>query len=124
MTKSSWNNNNNNNNNIIPTSEPTKQNFFTSPLNYLNDIAINFLIRILRNGPIPKHIGFIMDGNRRFAKKMKWQTKEGHYKGFSGLINVINKRIKIKKSFLFLFKTNFVCVHTHIHTYIYTCIDF
>jgi hypothetical protein len=41
-----------------------------------------FLIKILRYGKIPRHIGFIMDGNRRFARKMNVQTAEGHYRGF------------------------------------------
>ena len=41
-----------------------------------------FLIKILRHGPIPQHIGFIMDGNRRFARKINVQTTEGHYMGF------------------------------------------
>lgn len=41
-----------------------------------------FLIKILRYGKIPQHIGFIMDGNRRFARKINVQTTEGHYMGF------------------------------------------
>ena len=40
------------------------------------------MIKILRYGPIPQHIGFIMDGNRRFARKINVQTAEGHYMGF------------------------------------------
>ncbi|CAJ0850469.1 11223_t:CDS:10 [Entrophospora sp. SA101] len=58
-------------------------------------MARNLLIRILCNGPIPKHIGFIMDGNRRFANKMKWQAKEGHYEGFSSLIKILDTCLKL-----------------------------
>ncbi len=31
---------------------------------------------------IPKHIGIIMDGNRRWAKERNLPTLEGHYKGY------------------------------------------
>eukprot|EP00042_Codosiga_hollandica_P039162 m.325852 g.325852 ORF g.325852 m.325852 type:complete len:330 (-) comp55565_c0_seq14:95-1084(-) len=40
---------------------------------------------VLRCGPIPRHVAFIMDGNRRFANKMNVQTKKGHALGFEKL---------------------------------------
>lgn len=39
------------------------------------------LVKVLRNGPIPKHIGFIMDGNRRFARNANMVTIQGHEMG-------------------------------------------
>ncbi|KAK9511581.1 hypothetical protein O3M35_000211 [Rhynocoris fuscipes] len=42
-------------------------------------------LRILKCGRIPKHIAFIMDGNRRFAKKNNVEKLEGHSKGFDKL---------------------------------------
>lgn len=37
------------------------------------------MCRVLRVGAVPKHIGFIMDGNRRYAKKLKLNsTYQGH----------------------------------------------
>lgn len=38
-------------------------------------------VRILQMGPIPKHIGFIMDGNRRFARNANMLTIKGHEMG-------------------------------------------
>lgn len=38
---------------------------------------------------VPKHIGFVMDGNRRFARKNEMEIKEGHEAGFSSLSQVL-----------------------------------
>lgn len=35
----------------------------------------------MKEGPIPKHIAFIMDGNRRYAKKLHIDRIEGHRSG-------------------------------------------
>jgi hypothetical protein len=43
---------------------------------------------LLKNGPIPRHIAFIMDGNRRFARKMKVEYQQGHSLGFDKLKEV------------------------------------
>lgn len=49
-----------------------------------------FAIRLLQCGPIPKHVAFIMDGNRRFATKNNLKTKtEGHVKGFDKLVEIL-----------------------------------
>lgn len=39
-------------------------------------------------GPMPKHVAFIMDGNRRFAVKKNMQRQEGHMQGFNKLAEV------------------------------------
>ena len=42
--------------------------------------------RILRTGVVPKHVAIIMDGNRRFAKKMHYgKAFQGHVLGFEKL---------------------------------------
>lgn len=49
-----------------------------------------FSIRLLQCGPIPKHVAFIMDGNRRYATKNNLTTKtEGHVKGFDKLVEIL-----------------------------------
>ena len=46
-------------------------------------------IAILRRGRIPRHVGFILDGNRRYARKAgASNTKFGHYEGFKQLKKV------------------------------------
>ncbi|XP_055644977.1 dehydrodolichyl diphosphate synthase complex subunit DHDDS [Toxorhynchites rutilus septentrionalis] len=44
-----------------------------------------WIIKVLRAGPIPQHVAFIMDGNRRFARKENIDKAEGHAKGFDKL---------------------------------------
>ncbi len=49
-----------------------------------------FSIRLMQCGPIPQHIAFIMDGNRRFATRNNYKTKtDGHVKGFDKLVEVL-----------------------------------
>ena len=45
----------------------------------------SFLIRILKMGKIPKSIAIIMDGNRRYATKIKKEKHEGHSFGLHKL---------------------------------------
>ncbi|KAL7149086.1 hypothetical protein ABFS83_05G015500 [Erythranthe nasuta] len=44
---------------------------------------------ILSAGPIPKHIAFIMDGNRRYAKKQNLEEGAGHRFGYSTLMDML-----------------------------------
>ncbi len=39
------------------------------------------LLSEIREGPIPRHLGIIMDGNRRFAREHGLLTEEGHLRG-------------------------------------------
>lgn len=42
----------------------------------------------LSQGPVPQHIAFEMDGNRRYARHHKIETIEGHNLGFEALARV------------------------------------
>jgi len=44
---------------------------------------------VLCAGPVPKHIAFIMDGNRRFAARNSLAKSEGHVKGFDKLAETL-----------------------------------
>lgn len=56
------------------------------------------LIGVIRVGPVPRHVSFIMDGNRRYAKKCEMPIKKGHEAGGVTLLNLCYtcKRIGIK----------------------------
>jgi ditrans,polycis-polyprenyl diphosphate synthase len=56
-------------------------------LNQLRELFIG----ALRQGPIPKHVAFVMDGNRRFARSHRMETVEGHNLGFEALARVRRK---------------------------------
>ena len=51
----------------------------------------SFCSNVLKCGPMPKHVAFIMDGNRRFAKKVNCERSKGHEKGFDKLTEVNRK---------------------------------
>ncbi|XP_058950569.2 dehydrodolichyl diphosphate synthase complex subunit DHDDS-like [Pocillopora verrucosa] len=48
-----------------------------------------FCNNVIKAGQIPKHVAIIMDGNRRFAKKVKCERSKGHEKGFEKLTEVL-----------------------------------
>ncbi|KAK4213218.1 putative undecaprenyl diphosphate synthase-domain-containing protein [Rhypophila decipiens] len=47
------------------------------------------LIGALRQGPIPQHVAFVMDGNRRYARNHKIETVEGHNLGFEAMARIL-----------------------------------
>ncbi|XP_053124523.1 dehydrodolichyl diphosphate synthase complex subunit DHDDS isoform X2 [Hemicordylus capensis] len=55
------------------------------------DLSIleRFCASVIKAGPMPKHIAFIMDGNRRYAKKNKVKKLEGHSQGFAKLAQTL-----------------------------------
>ncbi|KAI0295851.1 Di-trans-poly-cis-decaprenylcistransferase [Multifurca ochricompacta] len=70
---------------------------------WLRDKAIdslqNALIYVLKAGPIPRHVAFVMDGNRRYARLKKMQVSQGHVDGFAALIKVLNTLNKLGVKF-------------------------
>lgn len=49
----------------------------------------SIVIRTLKTGQIPKHVAFIMDGNRRYANKNHLDSVNiGHLHGFDKLTHV------------------------------------
>lgn len=55
-------------------------------LTWLQRLAVN----VIRCGPIPRHVAFIMDGNRRYATKVGMpSTTDGHRLGFDKLAEAL-----------------------------------
>jgi ditrans,polycis-polyprenyl diphosphate synthase len=48
------------------------------------------LLQALRQGPVPKHLALVMDGNRRFARKHNISTARGHMLGAEVMEKVRN----------------------------------
>lgn len=59
----------------------------------------------MTEGVIPKHIGFIIDGNRRWAKKHGLPTYEGHLAGYNAikevLIEALNRGVSYASAYVF-----------------------
>ncbi|KAJ3781490.1 putative undecaprenyl diphosphate synthase-domain-containing protein [Lentinula aff. detonsa] len=52
-------------------------------------LAQRSLLRVLAAGPIPQHVGFVMDGNRRYARGKGKLVQEGHGDGYLALRRVL-----------------------------------
>lgn len=58
------------------------------PVEWVIQRLRELLIGAARQGPVPQHVAFIMDGNRRFARSRQIETVEGHNLGFEALARV------------------------------------
>ncbi|XP_067399434.1 dehydrodolichyl diphosphate synthase complex subunit DHDDS isoform X2 [Emydura macquarii macquarii] len=52
-------------------------------------IIQKFCANIIKAGPMPKHVAFIMDGNRRYAQKCHVKRQQGHSEGFDKLAQTL-----------------------------------
>ncbi|KAH8892035.1 Undecaprenyl diphosphate synthase [Thozetella sp. PMI_491] len=70
---------------------PHIRNWFLSspPAEWATNKVRELLIGALSQGPIPRHVAFEMDGNRRYARSHKIETVEGHSMGFEALARVL-----------------------------------
>lgn len=58
------------------------------PIEFLLSNLRELLIGAVKQGPVPQHVAFVMDGNRRFARSHRIETVEGHNLGFESLARV------------------------------------
>lgn len=59
------------------------------PVEYALQQVRELVIGSIRCGPVPQHVAFVMDGNRRYARENKLETVEGHHLGFEALARII-----------------------------------
>ncbi|KAJ7043025.1 Decaprenyl diphosphate synthase-like protein [Mycena alexandri] len=57
--------------------------------------AERLLLRVLASGPIPKHVAFVMDGNRRYARMHQQAIHEGHSEGFVALRRMLEACLRL-----------------------------
>ncbi|MAI84879.1 MAG: di-trans,poly-cis-decaprenylcistransferase [Rickettsiales bacterium] len=58
------------------------------------------MLKTERKKNIPKHVAFIMDGNRRWAKNKKLPIIEGHRQGIITIKKILRKSIKLNIKYL------------------------
>ncbi|AEO71129.1 5454cbef-23b7-4fe6-b15c-ccbf9dacc643 [Thermothielavioides terrestris] len=70
---------------------PRLRSWFLSspPAEWALECLRSTVIGALSQGPIPRHVAFEMDGNRRYARSHKIETIEGHSLGFEALARVL-----------------------------------
>jgi len=57
---------------------------------FFTGFLTRILCTVLSAGPIPRHIAFVMDGNRRYARSHHKQIHEGHTQGFHTLHRLLD----------------------------------
>ncbi|GAA5891779.1 hypothetical protein JCM8208_002882 [Rhodotorula glutinis] len=62
---------------------------------FLHPFLRSLLVRSLRLGPRPRHVAFIMDGNRRSARTRNLPVRVGHEEGFDALKRVLSFLLKL-----------------------------
>jgi tritrans,polycis-undecaprenyl-diphosphate synthase [geranylgeranyl-diphosphate specific] len=56
----------------------------------LRESTERLLLELVKKDPVPRHIGLIMDGNRRFARDHGLVVEEGHLRGKDKLEELLN----------------------------------
>ncbi len=61
-----------------------------------NNLAFSFwaclrraIFWIIQGGPKPRHVAFIMDGNRRFAEFRSMKIQDGHREGYVKVLHTL-----------------------------------
>ncbi|SAM78531.1 related to RER2-cis-prenyltransferase [Ustilago bromivora] len=71
-----------------------------SPLSLFSFLPIpspqQLLLHTLSLGPIPRHIAFVMDGNRRWARTSHHTIQQGHLTGFATLKSVLQVCLNLR----------------------------
>lgn len=77
----------------MPTKSQILKQAALSPLSLLSLLPFpspqQLLLYTLSLGPIPRHIAFVMDGNRRWARTSHHTIQQGHLTGFATLKSVL-----------------------------------
>jgi ditrans,polycis-polyprenyl diphosphate synthase len=53
------------------------------------------LLAVLAMGPVPQHIAFVMDGNRRYARLRQKKVLDGHIEGFVALKRILDACLRL-----------------------------
>ena len=65
--------------------------------NWIVDAVLRHALYSLSTGPLPRHIAFIMDGNRRWSRSHGMPVQEGHAKGFETLKRILELCLSLQR---------------------------
>ncbi|GJJ77451.1 ditrans,polycis-polyprenyl diphosphate synthase [Entomortierella parvispora] len=61
----------------------------------MSGIARRIVINALKCGTVPQHVGFIMDGNRRYGRKVHVGNGKGYYLGYETLEEILGVSMEL-----------------------------
>ncbi|XP_020594964.1 dehydrodolichyl diphosphate synthase 6-like [Phalaenopsis equestris] len=83
---------------------PTLTSTLTSTAAELTHRFLRILIfQILSSSPLPRHISFILDGNRRYARKLSILPEEAHRIGFLNVVRILRYCAELGIPFVSIF---------------------
>ncbi|WWD18517.1 di-trans,poly-cis-decaprenylcistransferase [Kwoniella shandongensis] len=68
----------------------------TTLVHRLFSLITSLLLFLLSLGPVPQHVGFVMDGNRRYARELGKKVAEGHSEGFHALRRTLEICLRLR----------------------------
>ncbi|KAF9565320.1 cis-prenyltransferase [Mortierella alpina] len=60
-----------------------------------NRLCFRAMVKVLQCGPVPKHVGLIMDGNRRYGRKVHVGSGKGYHLGYDTLLEIMAECMKL-----------------------------
>ncbi|KAJ3398760.1 hypothetical protein HDU80_008605 [Chytriomyces hyalinus] len=74
---------------------------------WIVDALTRLMVGVIRIGPIPCHVAFVMDGNRRYARRFGLDVSKGHAEGADTLEQTLDWCLKlgVKTVTVFAFST-------------------
>ncbi|WVQ65838.1 di-trans,poly-cis-decaprenylcistransferase [Kwoniella botswanensis] len=80
----------------MPSTAQARPPLLNSIVHLLFSVATTVLLYLISLGPIPQHVGFVMDGNRRYARGLGKEVSEGHGEGFAALKRTLEICLRLR----------------------------
>ncbi|KAL1412840.1 cis-prenyltransferase [Vanrija albida] len=65
-------------------------------LHQVHALMTTFLLAVIALGPMPRHVGFVMDGNRRYARSHGQRVAKGHQRGSESLKRTLTICLRLR----------------------------
>ena len=82
---------------------------YSDLIGYITNVLIRITLSVLSSGPVPRHVAFVMDGNRRYARRQGRKVQEGHVDGFGAFHRVSDAQLHSNSEILIALSRSATC---------------